>query len=137
MVHRLVALGCLLLAVDLTVAAEPVDSLRDVKPILMPGNPGDHWAFRLPVKSPVAARGDPDWQANPIDAFLAAAYQRQGLKATPPASKDLLQCQVDPLPVPLDHLSLYRTKLPVSRGRVGSNFPAFIRGRPAAITCSG
>ena len=108
MVHRRVALGCLLLAFDVSLAAERVNYLRDVKPILMPENPRNHWAFRPPVKSPVPTRGDPDWQANPIDAFLAAAYQRQGLKATPPASKDLWlrRVSVDLIGLPPTHEEL-------------------------------
>jgi len=55
----------------------------------VPENPRDHWAFRLPVKSPVPTEGDPAWRSNPIDAFLSAAHQRQGLKASAPTSQDL------------------------------------------------
>ena len=117
MVHRLVALGCLLLAVHVSLAAA-VDDLRDVKPILTPENPRDHWAFRFPVKSRVPTSGDPHWQANPIDAFLAAAYQRQGLKATPPASKDLWlrRVSVDLIGLPPTHEELQEFRADDSPG---------------------
>ncbi|HEX3149262.1 MAG TPA: DUF1553 domain-containing protein [Gemmataceae bacterium] len=48
-------------------------------------DPRDHWAFRTPVRPPV-----PDASKNPIDAFLAAEWQKRGLKPQPAADKRLL-----------------------------------------------
>ena len=52
-----------------------------------PEDPRNHWAFRKPVRpalpTSVAA-------GNPIDAFVAAARTRAGLRPQPPASKEVL-----------------------------------------------
>jgi hypothetical protein len=59
----------------------------------------EHWAFRPPVLPPVPVIHDSDenlWgtfetcRPNPIDAFLAAARQKKGLRPNPPVSKGLL-----------------------------------------------
>ena len=45
------------------------------------GNPGkDHWAFKSPVKGPLPAVSDPKWVRTPIDAFILARLDREGLK---------------------------------------------------------
>jgi len=58
-------------------------------------NPRDHWAFRAPIRPAIppleAAHQGP---ANPIDAFLAAAWKAKGLTPQPPADKRLLQRRV-------------------------------------------
>jgi len=49
-----------------------------------------HWAYRPPVLPSVPAVRDPDWARNPIDAFLAAEREKEGLTPSPPISKGLL-----------------------------------------------
>ena len=49
-----------------------------------------YWAFVRPARPPVPAAEDPAWNANPIDAFLLAAMQAQGLKPAPPADRRTL-----------------------------------------------
>ena len=39
-------------------------------------DPRDHWAFRPPIRSAVPHVTDAAWNANPIDAFIAASHQR-------------------------------------------------------------
>jgi Protein of unknown function (DUF1553)/Protein of unknown function (DUF1549)/Planctomycete cytochrome C len=52
-------------------------------------DPRDHWAFRTPVR-PSVPKVEPAWGINPIDAFLAAEWQKRGLKPVPFADKRLL-----------------------------------------------
>jgi hypothetical protein len=52
-------------------------------------DPRLHWAFRQPVRPAVPAVDDPLRAANPVDAFLADAHRRRGLRASPPADPDL------------------------------------------------
>lgn len=53
-----------------------------------PKDPREHWAYRPPVRPPVPTTSPA--ASNPIDAFLNAARQSQGLTASPPVSRDLL-----------------------------------------------
>ncbi|MBI3192307.1 MAG: DUF1549 domain-containing protein, partial [Pedosphaera parvula] len=51
---------------------------------------GNHWAFQ-PVRKPVepAVQGK-EWVATPVDAFILAKLEQQGLKPSPPADKRAL-----------------------------------------------
>jgi hypothetical protein len=49
-------------------------------------DPRDHWAFRAPMRPAVPMAGTP----NPIDAFLADAWSKRGLKPQPAADRRLL-----------------------------------------------
>ena len=42
-------------------------------------DPRDHWAFKAPVRPAVPTVEDAAWSRNPIDAFIAAEYQKRGL----------------------------------------------------------
>jgi Protein of unknown function (DUF1553)/Protein of unknown function (DUF1549)/Planctomycete cytochrome C len=53
----------------------------------VPGDPRKHWAFQPPVRAPVPAIPG---VRNPIDVFLAAAREKHGLRANPPADRALL-----------------------------------------------
>ena len=46
-----------------------------------------HWAFNKPMKVPPPALKDAAWVRNPIDAFVLAAQQKQGLKPSPEADR--------------------------------------------------
>jgi cytochrome c553 len=46
-----------------------------------------HWAFKAPVKSPLPKVSDPKWVRNPIDAFVLARLDKEGLKPSPEADK--------------------------------------------------
>jgi hypothetical protein len=48
-----------------------------------------HWAF-LPLPQPVAVPPvtDPAWPANPLDAFILARLEQEGLKPSPPATRE-------------------------------------------------
>ncbi|MCH2212251.1 MAG: DUF1553 domain-containing protein [Fuerstiella sp.] len=56
----------------------------------VPPDPRSHWAYQVPVRPPVPAVSDSLWQNNPIDAFLAATYERQGLVHASPAHREVL-----------------------------------------------
>jgi hypothetical protein len=52
-------------------------------------DPDRHWAFQTPVRPPVPVVGDPDWNRNPVDAFLAARHQELGLQPQPQQDRRL------------------------------------------------
>ena len=61
-------------------AAAPVDEQPE-------RDPRDHWAFRRPMRPEVPPVAHAVWSANPIDAFIAAKHQAQGLTPQPAADK--------------------------------------------------
>ncbi|MFM9059248.1 MAG: DUF1549 domain-containing protein, partial [Planctomycetaceae bacterium] len=46
---------------------------------------GEHWAFVVPRRPPVPEVRDAAWVRNPIDAFVLARLEAEGLQPTPPA----------------------------------------------------
>ena len=54
------------------------------------GDPSRHWAFQ-PIRRPAEpAVSDPSWVRNPVDSFILARLDRQGLKPSPEAEKTTL-----------------------------------------------
>jgi hypothetical protein len=53
-------------------------------------DPREHWAFHAPVRPPVPLVKDSTRVRNPIDAFLAAEWERHGLTPQPTADRRLL-----------------------------------------------
>jgi hypothetical protein len=54
-------------------------------------DPRDHWAFRPPVRPAVPENRKPKSEIrNPIDRFLAAEWEKHGLRPQPPADRRLL-----------------------------------------------
>ena len=50
----------------------------------------EHWAFIPPVKSVPPSVSDPSWPSNPIDHFVMARLDREGLTPSPEAEKERL-----------------------------------------------
>ena len=50
----------------------------------------DHWAFRAPVRPDVPAVGDVRWPRNPIDRFVMARLEKEGLTPSPEADRTTL-----------------------------------------------
>ena len=51
----------------------------------------DHWSFKPPVKPPVPTlRKHGGWARTPVDAFLAAEWEKKGLTPSPQADKRIL-----------------------------------------------
>ncbi|MGH6630933.1 MAG: DUF1549 domain-containing protein, partial [Burkholderiales bacterium] len=48
------------------------------------------WAFQKPVRHPLPRVADARWRANPIDAFIKLAIDRQGLAPAPRADRQTL-----------------------------------------------
>src|SRR5262245_17900336 len=46
-----------------------------------------HWAFKPPVKPPLPKVTDPAWVRTPMDAFILARLDREGLKPSPEADR--------------------------------------------------
>src|SRR5207248_8973076 len=61
-----------------------------------------HWAFEAPRRPALSQVKDAAWIRNPIDAFIAARLEREGLKPSPEADRTTL----------LRRLSLDLTGLP-------------------------
>jgi mono/diheme cytochrome c family protein len=47
----------------------------------------DHWAFKPPVRPPLPKVSDPKWVRTPIDAFVLARLDKEGLKPSPEADR--------------------------------------------------
>ncbi len=67
--------------------AQGANSPPDEKP---EADPRDHWAFRPPVRPAVPMLPDAGRIRNPVDAFLAAARAKAGVKLQPPADRRVL-----------------------------------------------
>ncbi|MGP8200016.1 MAG: PSD1 and planctomycete cytochrome C domain-containing protein [Limisphaerales bacterium] len=50
----------------------------------------DHWAFKPIKKQPIPEVGDTNWVATPVDAFILARLEKEGMKPSPPADKRTL-----------------------------------------------
>src|SRR3954471_15341739 len=50
----------------------------------------DHWAFRSPKRTVPPAVGNGDWVCNPIDAFIMATLEANGLSPAPEAERTAL-----------------------------------------------
>ncbi len=48
------------------------------------------WSFKKPVRPPVPAVTDTAWVRNPIDAFILAKLEKEGLRPSPPADRRTL-----------------------------------------------
>ncbi len=53
-------------------------------------DPRRHWAFQKPIRPPVPTGSDEAGSRNPVDAFLAARRDREGLTPSPPAERATL-----------------------------------------------
>jgi hypothetical protein len=62
-----------------------IDQGAKAPPEPEPADPRAHWAFRPPVRPAIPAVRDAAWTRNPIDAFLAAEYEKRGLRPRPAA----------------------------------------------------
>jgi len=56
----------------------------------IPDDPHSHWSYQRPVRPPVPQPAATGWVRTPIDAFVAAGHQQQGLSATAPAPREVL-----------------------------------------------
>lgn len=68
-----------------------------------------HWAFIPPVRPPLPGVQNRQWVRNPIDSFILARLEKEGLKPSPQASKETLARRVSfdltglpPAPAELD-----------------------------------
>jgi mono/diheme cytochrome c family protein len=52
--------------------------------------PPKHWAYVKPVRPALPAVADEAWVRNPIDQFILARLEKEGLKPSPQASKEIL-----------------------------------------------
>jgi hypothetical protein len=82
-----------------------------------------HWAYVKPVRPAVPAVRDTKWPVNPIDHFLLARLEKEGLKPTPPA---------DPYAL-VRRLSLDLTGLPPTPEEADAFVQSAIRHPPSAI----
>ncbi len=50
-------------------------------------DPREHWAFKTPVRPALPVAVNPEWNANPIDAFIAKKHEQKQLTPQPLADK--------------------------------------------------
>src|SRR6185437_575565 len=69
-------------------SAEQVETLRQW---IAQGAPyRSHWSFEKPVRPAVPQVKEKDWPKTPVDHFVLAALESQGISPSPPASKTAL-----------------------------------------------
>ena len=56
----------------------------------LPDDPRKHWSFQKPTRPALPVVANERFAKNPIDRFLAAEHERQGLAPSPPAPKNVL-----------------------------------------------
>ena len=56
----------------------------------LPEDPREHWSFQKPVRPPLPTVENADWSDHPIDRFLAAGHEAQGLTPSEPAARHVL-----------------------------------------------
>ena len=61
-------------------ATGPADEVPEI-------DPREHWAFQTPVRPVVPVVAHPEWNANPIDAFIAKKHEQKTLTPQPLADK--------------------------------------------------
>lgn len=82
-----------------------------------------HWSFVAPERPPVPDPGNAAWVANPIDAFILARLEAEGLGPNPPAAPRFL----------LRRLSLDLTGLPPTPAEAAAFEAAFSGDADAAV----
>jgi hypothetical protein len=55
-----------------------------------------HWAYVPPVRQPLPELSDPAWPINPIDHFIPARLNREGLRPSPPTDRHALLRRASP-----------------------------------------
>jgi mono/diheme cytochrome c family protein len=74
-----------------------------------------HWAFVAPVRPEVPAVSDAGWVKNPIDSFVLARLEKEGLKPSPPAAPHTLlrrlSLDLTGLPPTLEELAAFEQQL--------------------------
>ena len=69
---------------------EQIETLR--KWVAQGGEYKQHWAFVAPQRPDVPAVKNAGWVRNPIDAFVLARLEREGLEPSPPAEREHAAC---------------------------------------------
>ncbi|MDA1232190.1 MAG: PSD1 and planctomycete cytochrome C domain-containing protein, partial [Planctomycetota bacterium] len=57
---------------------------------VIPTDPAEHWAYQSPVRAPLPLTDTADWQANPVDAFIAEQHVSAGISPVAAADKHTL-----------------------------------------------
>ena len=79
--------------------ALPAETVELIRTWIASGAPGlpvvaahtaRHWAYVAPVRSAVPAAGNQSFVRNPIDAFILARLEKEGLKPSPEAARETL-----------------------------------------------
>jgi hypothetical protein len=96
-----------------------------------------HWAFVAPVRPTPPAVSDPSWVKNPIDAFVLARLDREGLRPSPAAAPQTLlrrmSLDLTGLPPTLDELAAFEAALAASDSIVGKSSADAASGAQASI----
>ena len=77
-------------AAELTTLREWIDAGATFPPSEMPSSPPIHWAFVAPRRPEPPAVNDASWVRNPIDRFILAPLERDGIKPSPEADRATL-----------------------------------------------
>ncbi|MBL9161772.1 MAG: PSD1 domain-containing protein [Planctomycetaceae bacterium] len=96
-----------------------------------------HWAFVAPVRPTLPTVSDPSWVKNPIDAFVLARLDREGLKpshaATPQTLLRRMSLDLTGLPPTLEELMAFEADLKASDSIVGKSSADAASGAQTSI----
>lgn len=131
---------------DASLRMPPADSGKELKPgeietlrrwVEEGAEYQSHWAFVAPVRPTPPAVSDPSWVKNPIDAFVLARLDREGLKPSPAATPQTLlrrlSLDLTGLPPTLEELAAYEADLKASDSIVGKSSADAASGAQASI----
>jgi hypothetical protein len=92
---RLITLGLALLSISSASLAQETPAPSGAS---SPTEPS-HWAFRPPLRPPLPPVTRADWVENPIDAFILARLEAEGLTPSPEADRHTLARRLSLEPV--------------------------------------
>src|SRR5438270_4403854 len=78
---------CQIIGLFLATAASVQAQNEALKEAALAGSDRSHWAFRKPTRPAVSVPGAPGWCRNPIDNFILARLEKDGLKPSSPATR--------------------------------------------------
>jgi hypothetical protein len=95
----------------------------------------DHWAFRRPIRHQSPDVHDPAWSRNPIDRFVMARLDREGLKPSPEADRATMirRLSLDLIGLPPTIAEAPSSTTPAMMPTSGSSIASW----PRLITASG
>jgi hypothetical protein len=134
---------------DSDVRMPPADSGKNLKPeeietlrrwIAAGAEYKEHWAFAAPKRPPVPTVSDAAWVKNPIDAFILARLEKEGLRPSPMAAPNTrlrrLSLDLVGLPPTLDEVAAFDEEVDGAKPQAGGDAAAAYQGAVERLLAS-